>query len=230
MCGRAYATYIEEELEARYLTKKRHKKPLGEFAPNYNIAPTQLVPVILRKTEEPEIEFFRWGLIPSWAKDIKSAAQYSLMNAKGEEIETKRSFKDAFLLRRCIVPVSGFFEWQAAEGGVKRPFAIHLKDNSIMSLAGIWETWGKLGENQICSFSIITTQANFLVEKVHDRMPVILKEEDESAWLNPENRDPLFLKGLLKPYPSEQMSLYEISTLVNSPKNNVKEVLAPKIS
>src|SRR5687768_455228 len=141
MCGRAYHTYTEEELELRYLIKKRSRKPITPLKPNYNLSPTQISPIILSKDVDIDIEFLRWGLVPAWAKDVKSADKYSLINAKGEEITEKRSFKNAFHSRRCIVPVSGFFEWKRSEHGPKRPFAIHLKKEPIMSLAGIWEHW-----------------------------------------------------------------------------------------
>lgn len=153
---------------------------MGELRPNFNMCPTQISPIVLVRDGKREIDFFRWGLVPSWAKDVKAAAKYSLINARGEEILTKKSFKEPFKKRRCIVPLSGFFEWQRS-GDKKIPYAIHLKDKSIMSVAGVWEHWvGSTGE-VVDSFALITTSANAMMEKIHDRMPVILNKGDEEA-------------------------------------------------
>lgn len=228
MCGRAYETYTEEELYMRYLNEKGRRNPLGHRA-NYNLAPTQLSPVVLNREGSVAISMFRWGLIPAWAKDIKSASKYSLINARGEEILEKRSYKNAFIKRRCIVPLSGFIEWKRESEKVKRPFAIHLKEDPIMSVAGVWEHWESKDTGEIVdSFSIITTAANSFMEKIHNRMPVILSEKSESEWLDPENQEPARLLKLVRPCPSEWLSAYEISTAINSPRNNRPEVLEPQ--
>jgi putative SOS response-associated peptidase YedK len=227
MCGRAYSTYTDEELELRYLNERRKRRPLAGLEPNFNLAPTQLAPVVFMQDHQRTIELMRFGLVPFWAKDIKSAGKYSLINAKAEEIDEKRSYKEAFLHRRCIIPLSGFYEWQRTDGA-KRPFAIHLRDGQIMSVAGVWEYWqSKDTQQTVDSFSIITTAANSLMQKIHNRMPVVLDRKDESTWLDPDNHDIAVLKSLLKPCPSEWLEVYEISTLVNSPKNNTKKVLDP---
>jgi putative SOS response-associated peptidase YedK len=228
MCGRAYETYTDEELELRYFNEKRKRNPLGSLKPNFNLAPTQLSPVVLFRDGELQLDLFRWGLVPFWAKDIKSAENYSLINAKSEEIAEKRSYKAAFEKRRCIVPLSGFFEWKKSEAGSKHPYAIRLKSESIMSVAGIWEHWeSKETKVEVNSFSIITCSANSFMESIHNRMPVILAKEDEKVWLDPENHDLDALKNFLKPCPSEWLAGYEVSKLVNSPKNNTTEVLNP---
>ncbi len=216
MCGRAYHTYTEEELEARYLNEKSKRNPLG-FTKNFNLAPTQEAPIVIQAESAPEIKMARFGLIPFWAQDVKSAAKYSLINARGEEISTKRSYKNAFQKHRCIVPLSGFFEWERTEDGKKRPFAIHLKSGAIMSVAGVWEN---------DSFSIITIGANSMMAAIHDRMPVILDPKDETAWLDPGEHSLPTLEKFLKPCPSSWLECYEISPLVNSPKNNREEVLS----
>lgn len=229
MCGRAYETYTEDELELRYHTEKRKRRPLDELKPNYNLAPTQISPVILMKNDAKEIGLFRWGLIPFWAKDPKDAAKYSLINAKSEDITEKRSYKAAFEKRRCIIPLSGFFEWKKEEAGPKRPFLIRLKDEPILSAAGVWEYWqSKTTQQEVYSFSIITTEANTAMKEIHDRMPVILSREDENFWLDPGNHDPEALKKLLRPCPSQWLDILEISTRINSPKNNDPSVLEPK--
>ena len=227
MCGRAYETYTEDELYLRYLTEGAKRSPLG-FKANYNLAPTQLSPVVVNRTGSPEIVLLRWGLVPSWAKDLQSASKYSLINARGEEILEKRSYKDPFLRRRCIVPLSGFFEWKRESEKSKRPFAIHLKGEPIMSVAGVWEHWVSPVTGEIVdSFSVITTAANSMMETIHDRMPVILSKNTEAEWLDPKNQDPVLLKKLLKPCPSEWLEAHEISSAVNSPKNNSPELLSP---
>jgi putative SOS response-associated peptidase YedK len=226
MCGRAYDTFTEEELTWRYWSKKPLRNRLPEFKPNYNLSPTQVTPIVLMRDGELTCELLRWGLVPFWAKDVKSASKYSLINAKAEEIDQKRSYQQAFGKRRCIVPLSGFFEWKREGEGPKRPFAIRIKDEPIMSVAGVWEHWKSQETGEVVnSFSIITTAANTFMQNIHDRMPVILDRKDEPEWLDPENDDTDKLKALLKPCPSDWLDAYEVSTLVNSPRNNSKEVL-----
>jgi putative SOS response-associated peptidase YedK len=234
MCGRAYLTYTQEELEARYITQKRKKKPLlGQpgltgLRPNYNLSPTQFSPVVLKRDGGTAIEAMRFGLVPFWTKDLKDLVKYSLINAKAEEITEKRSYKKPFLNQRCIIPLSGFFEWKRSESGTKRPFAIHHKKEPILSVAGIWEQWqSKEDDKTIHSFAIITTSANSFMGKIHDRMPVILYPEDEENWLDPDNHDAASLKKLLKPCPSGWLEAQEVATRVNSPKNNSEDILKP---
>ena len=225
MCGRAYETYTEEELTFQYLNRRPIR--LDGFRPNYNMAPTQVSPVVLVRDDARRIELFRWGLIPTWAKSIKAASKYSLINARGEEIGEKRSYKHAFHRRRCIVPLSGFYEWKR-EGTRKRPFAIHLKDQPIMSVAGVWEHW-QPGDQpaSVHSFSIVTTRANDFMANIHDRMPVILEERDVELWLDPEVQDPERLLPLLRPCPRAWLAAHEVSTSVNSPSHNSPDLLLP---
>lgn len=226
MCGRAYETYTAEELDFRYMNQRIRKNPLA-ITPNWNLAPTQLAPILFVRDGERDFAMMRFGLVPAWAKSLKDAAKYSLINAKGEEVETKRSYSQAFQRRRCILPLSGFYEWKR-EDEAKRPFAIHFKDNSIMSVAAVWEHWqsGETGE-VVDSFAVITTSPNRFMESIHNRMPVILDPRDESAWLDPENKDTAQLKSLLKPCPPEWLDAHEVSKLVNSPKNNLPACIEP---
>lgn len=220
MCGRKYSTYSEEELHLRYLNHRQIE--LG-LMPNFNFCPTQSGPVVRMVDGELRIDIFRWGLVPSWAKDEK-AGGYSLINAKAEEITEKRTYKEPFQKRRCVVPISGFIEWRSEPSG-KRPFSIFLKTQPIMSLAGIWEFWERDGKS-VHSYSVITTAANSFMADIHTRMPVILSREDESRWLDPQ-AEVRELQNLLKSSRSENMRAIEISRLVNSPKNNSPEVLLP---
>lgn len=231
MCGRDYSTYTDEELAYRYLNKRSWKWPKEiptfKSEPNFNMCPTQTTHGLLVLDNKIQFHEMRWGLVPGWAKTVKDADKYSMINAKAEEIAEKRSYKNAFQMRRCIIPVSGFYEWKRTQDA-KRPFAIHLKDKSIMSLAGIWERWSDKESGEVVdSFSLITTAANNFMLKIHDRMPVILEEEDEETWLDPELNDPKELMSLLKPCPDNFLDAYEVSTLVNSPKNNSMAVLEP---
>lgn len=228
MCGRAYHTYTDEELELRYLNERRKDSPIAGLKPNYNLCPTQLTPVVFIRNGKRTIEQFRFGLVPFWAKDVKSAAKYSLINAKSEEVQEKRSYKQAFENRRCIVPLTGFFEWKRESNGPKRPFDIHLKGRKIMSVAGVWEHWESKDTDEVVeSFSILTVGPNELMKEIHNRMPVILSKQDETQWLDPENKNIESLKKVLTPYSSKEMEAIEISSLVNSPRNNRPEVLQP---
>ncbi|HXN06323.1 MAG TPA: SOS response-associated peptidase, partial [Nitrospiria bacterium] len=185
MCGRIYKTFTSEELLYRYLNNQPVALP--EMKPNYNMVPTQETLVLRAADAERRFDSMRWGLVPIWANDVKSANRYSVINAKAEEITEKRSFKGAFERRRCIVPVTGFFEWQKADDGRKKPYCVHLKDEPIMSLAGIWEHWqSKDGLQELFSYAIITTGANEIMREIHMRMPVILERSGEAEWLNPE--------------------------------------------
>ncbi|MBI3593691.1 MAG: SOS response-associated peptidase [Nitrospirae bacterium] len=224
MCGRTYKTYTQEELAYRYLNLKPVAFP--EIKPNYNMAPTQETWVLREINGEREFASMRWGLVPFSAKDIQSADRYSLINAKSEEISEKRSFKTAYQKRRCIIPMSGFFEWKKEGAEGKQPYCIHLKNDPIMSLAGIWEHWkSKEGNQETTSYAIITIAANEVMKTIHPRMPVILDRHDEEKWLHSEIE--VDVKELLKPCPSEWMEYYPVTIAVNSPKNNRPEVLQP---
>lgn len=225
MCGRAHETYTEEELSVEYLDAQ--PLHLGGFHPTYNLAPTDVSPVVLIRGGERTIEMFRWGLVPRWATSLKAAAKYSLINARSEDIADKPSYAEPFRQRRCVVPLSGFFEWKRGAAR-KRPFAIQRTDRGILSVAGVWERFTAVGESTpLHTFSIVTTRANRLMSDVHDRMPVILGKSDIPLWLDPDVNDPECLRPLLEPCPPDWLSAYEVSTAVNAPANNSPEVLQP---
>ncbi|MCB0320256.1 MAG: SOS response-associated peptidase, partial [Bdellovibrionales bacterium] len=167
MCGRDYSTYTEEELYFRYLNRKSWgwlvQEKIPPCTPNYNMCPTQLSLALAVREGTLGFHQMRWGLVPSWAKTVKDADKYSTINAKSEEITQKRSFKSPFKKQRCIIPVSGFYEWKRVNGK-KHPYAIHMADNSIMSIAGIWEHWEDHTTGEIVeSFALLTTAANTLM-------------------------------------------------------------------
>jgi len=202
------------------------KKPLPDFAPRYNIAPSQNAPVILNE-EEKSVQLLRWGLIPSWAKD--PAIGYKLINARAESIAEKPSFRAAFKKRRCLIPADGFYEWRLeSDGKSKTPMRVRLKSKEPFTFAGLWETWKDPQEKEVRTFTIITTEPNEILQPIHNRMPVILKQEDEEAWLDPQT-DVRHLEKILTPYSSNEMEAYAVSKLVNSPKHDSPDCIEPAI-
>ncbi len=195
----------------------------GNLESNYNCAPSQKLPVISNDSSG-ELNRYVWGLIPFWAKD--KTIGYKMINARGETLAEKPAFRNAFKSRRCLVIADAFYEWKKITGSKEKiPYRIFLSKQPVFSMAGIWETWKNPEGEIIRSFSIVTISPNELMAEIHDRMPVILSKEDEKIWL--ESNDPEILKKLIKPFPAKLMDAYRISTLVNSPKNNRSEIIAP---
>ena len=210
MCGRfTLRTPARDIAEVFQLLRK------PALVPRYNIAPTQPVAVVRLAEGHPELSMLHWGLIPFWAKDTKIG--YSTINARAETVATKPAFRQAFAKRRCLIVADGFYEWQQTSGR-KQPFYIFMKDDRPFAFAGLWEHWKRENE-EIESCSIIVTEANDVLKPIHDRMPVILPEEDYDRWLNPQLDDPVHLQVLLNSYPAEEMMACPVSTFVNSPRN-----------
>ena len=216
MCGR-FALYTSFQSIKEYADILAE---LEELEANYNVAPGQKIPIILRKNDGNYLELLKWGLIPFWAKDPQIG--YKMINTRAETINEKPSFKYAFQKRRCLVPANGFYEWRKKD---KQPFYIHLKDRELFTFAGIWENWKSPEGKYIQTCSIITTSANDTLEKIHNRMPVILPKNSEMDWLS--NEDQNELKNLLRPYPAEEISFFKVSHNVNSVKNNQPELINP---
>jgi len=216
MCGRFSLTVNEAELNERFLLSGG----IEPYEARYNCAPTQMLAVI-SNADRRKISYFFWGLIPSWAKDMKIGAK--MINAKAETILEKASFRKAFSCRRCLVPATSFFEWK--QDKVKTPHVIKLFGGEIFSLAGIWEEWKSPAGVLVNSFSIITTEANKAMKPLHHRMPVILSKQDENIWISDSSQGELM--KLLQPCPDEWLEIYPVSGLVNSPRNDVPEVLLP---
>jgi putative SOS response-associated peptidase YedK len=222
MCGR-YAIYGPISRKNREVLDFLDRELA--FPPAFNAAPTQQLPVYRIARHGAELRLLRWGLIPFGAKSAAVGAK--MINARADTVAERPAFRTAFSRRRCLVPMAGFYEWQK-EGTRKIPHYIHLLNADLFAAAGLYEFWpGKDGAAPIESFSIITTEANELVGKLHDRMPVILHADDYNAWLDPKNVDTAVLKGLLKPYPSEEMRAYPVGLRVNSAKNDDPELIAP---
>ncbi len=216
MCGR-----FTLRTSAREITRHFVLAEVPDLNPRYNIAPTQDVGAVrLDPDGKREFVFFRWGLIPSWAKDTK--AGYSMINARAESVATKPSFRSAFKKRRCLILADGFYEWKKV-GDKKQPFLIHMKDDEPFVFAGLWERWHR-EKQTIESCTIIVTEPNQVLEEIHDRMPVILPAEHYDLWLDPEFEDTKKLEKMLKPFPPDEMAAYPVSTLVNNPRNDLEGV------
>jgi putative SOS response-associated peptidase YedK len=222
MCGR-YVSPREAALE-RYFNLTRGGGKLLDA--HYNAAPTQLLPVYrVHPKHGPELVELRWGLIPYWAKD--PAIGVKSINARAETLAERPAFQSAFRRRRCLVPMMGFYEWRKTPAG-KVPHYIHLLNSEVFAVAGLHEWWpGKDGAAPIESFTIITTDANALVSSLHDRMPVILREDAHAKWLDPKNEKTDELGRLLKPFPADEMRAYPVSTRVNDVKNDDAQLLDP---
>jgi putative SOS response-associated peptidase YedK len=226
MCGR-YTLHTEKEALA--IRFGFDPGDLAGFAPRYNLAPTQKVVVVRADQNGRSASFMRWGLVPSWAKEISGLPQ--LINARAEGIAVKPSFRTPLRVQRCLIPADGFYEWQApvAPAKTKIPHLIGLASGEPFALAGIWSAWRPkdvLAVEPLLSCAIITTAANAAVRAIHERMPVVLPREAEARWLDPAldgNVDALL--ALLVPVASESLAAHPISRRVNSVRNDDPSLL-----
>jgi putative SOS response-associated peptidase YedK len=215
VCARYSITVPAETFGKRFNVRV----PENTYKIRYNAGPGQSMPVI--SSHKPEqISFFQWGLIPHWAKDETIGSK--LFNARAETLDEKPSFGESFKRKRCLVPADGFYEWDKDHN----PYRFVLKDNELFALAGIYDVW-ESGDKIINSFSIITTEANRIVGKIHERMPVILNPKDEKAWLDLDlNLEAA--KSMLKSFPDRSVKSFAVERLVNNVKNDIPEVVLPK--
>ena len=212
MCGR-YALYsTDEEVAEHYDAELPDEVPA-----NYNVAPTQTMSVMT----QAGLMMMRWGFIPKWAKDEKIG--YKLINTRSESIFEKPLWKSVVRKNRCLIPANGFYEWKKTENG-KIPYFIHLKNDQLFSFAGIWETWIHKG-HVWNTYSIITTEPNKDMKDIHDRMPVILTKDEESAWLNAD--DDSLISMLLTPLKDGLLKMHEVSKAVNTIKVNDATLIGP---
>lgn len=225
MCGR-FALKVSQQALVAALKQLFLRYELDK--PRYNIAPTQIVPVVRAADgafDQRELVPMRWGLIPSWAKD--PAIGSTLINARGETVAEKPAFRQAFKSRRCVIPADGFYEWKKLAGKRKQPYYIYLADGSLMFFAGLWEQWVNKDTGEcIETCAIVTTEANDAVADLHNRMPVVLRERDIDTWLSP-NSDHETLRSLLKPAPAEWFARHPVSDRVNSPRHTDASLLEP---
>jgi len=220
MCGR-YALLSSTELLVELFALSG---AVPKLEPRYNIAPTQLAPVVRRAPQGRRLDLLRWGLVPSWARDASIGAR--MINARSETAAGKPAFGEALARRRCLVPADGFFEWRKT-GRVRQPYFIRRRDGAPCALAGLWERWSAAGGETIESFTVLTTTPNALVEPLHDRMPVIIEPADFERWLDLDEPDPARLRPLLGPLPAEQMEAHPVSRRVNSPAHDDPACIEP---
>jgi putative SOS response-associated peptidase YedK len=219
MCGRIFEIYTSDDLAVRYDVEV----PV-EVAPTYNLCPTEESPVVRVAEASRIVERMRWQLVPGIEPAFST--KLSTINARSEGVFTSRLYGPLISRQRCIVPISGFYEWKR-EGTARRPFKISLRADSIMSVAGIWDTWRAGTKDERHSFTILTTTANERMQPIHDRMPVILSRDNEEAWLDPKLQDGQSVRAMLKPCPSDWLEATEVSSLVNAVKNNSPDLLRP---
>jgi putative SOS response-associated peptidase YedK len=222
MCGRFTIAFVIGLCE-----RFKVKNCSIQLMPRYNIAPSQDVPVVTRAQNcgsENEIRMMMWGLVPSWSKD--PAHSPKPINARGDTLDQKPMFRDLLKSQRCLVPATGFYEWKKESRG-KKPYYVRMKDNSIFSFAGLYDQYRASDGQQVATFTIITTEPNEVVSPLHDRMPAILKREDEEIWLQSciLYRDQVV--EILQPYPASQMIAYPVSKAVNTPDNDRAELIRP---
>ncbi len=221
MCGRFTLTINPAELQAAFGDFIFPQ----QFAPRFNIAPTQPV-LAIPNDGKNTADFFLWGLIPAWAKDPSIA--HKLINARGETIAEKPSFRGGFKYKRCLILSDGFYEWKTQIGQkTKIPHYIHMQDRQPFAFAGLWDEWHSPDGGTLRTCTIITTEPNALMSALHNRMPVILDPKDYAEWLDPAPRKPDTLQHFIKPFHTDKMSAYPVSTLVNIPTNDRAECVVP---
>jgi putative SOS response-associated peptidase YedK len=224
MCGR----YGESKILAQVKGKVPFFRAESALKPRYNIAPTQMAPVIVNQGEAV-LKDMRWGLIPFWAKDEEIGNR--MINARAETVREKPSFRNSLKRKRCLVLADFFYEWQKIPGSTrKQPMCIHLRDQEPFVFAGLWDTWKKpddAKDAEVESYIIITCEPNDLMRPIHHRMPVILKPDHYDQWLDPKNEDVDGLAKLLVPFPEKEMAAHPVSTLVNNPRFDDPRCIEP---
>jgi putative SOS response-associated peptidase YedK len=250
MCGRYDLNATALELAARFAAKLAAGSDSGVAATTvaadvnagwrsrYNIAPRQSNPVVVRQGGgHNQLELMQWGLVPSWSRDPK--LPYSTINARAETITSKPTFRKPLATQRCLVPATGYFEWVQGAGNAsvkqgnrgKQPYRIRLlgeemdRADSIFAFAGLYDLWHGPGGQELRTYTIVTTEANVALSAIHSRMPVILPRDAEGAWLDRDNTDVETLLSLLQPYPEDLMTAYPVSTLVNKPSNEGRQLI-----
>jgi putative SOS response-associated peptidase YedK len=238
MCGRFVSTAGPDRIAAYFVGVVPTEPAAESLGENYNVAPTQDVyGVVSNGDGTARVDAFHWGLIPSWAKDRKIASK--MINARGETVAEKPAFKSLLKKKRCIIPMAGFYEWQAgaADGPLnakgkplKQPMFIHRVDGDPLAVAGLWTAWKDPQDPKgrfIHSATVITTAANATMSPIHDRMPVILTSDEWATWLDPENDDLERLAAMLDPADDDVLTMHAVSTEVNNVRNNRDDLLAP---
>lgn len=220
MCGRYTLAATQEQL-----TEEFDLVEAEPLRPRFNIAPTQMVPVVrvLDDKNKRQLDLLRWGLVPRWAKDPSIGNR--MINARSEQAAVKPAFRTPLRRQRCLVPCTGFYEWKQLETGTgskrrKQPYFIRRRDERVFAFAGLWEHWQGPTEQAIDSFTILTTKPNGLIHPLHDCMPVIISPDDYELWLDPNVQDVERLQPFLRPLPSEELTAHAVSPRVNSPAHD----------
>lgn len=229
MCGRfTLRTSMHDWSQLFFSDMQPATDALQDDPPRYNIAPTQAIAAVLREAtgEAGRVRHLRWGLVPSWAKDLSIGNR--MINARGETVDSKPSFRSAFKSRRCLIPADGYYEWKKTSEG-KQPYLIEPSGGGIMAMAGLWEENSRVTEDgtPIRTCTIITTRSSDAMAGLHDRMPVLIDEADFGRWLDPGFRDVDDLKALLEPAADDALTMHAVSKRVNSPKHDDVECVEP---
>ncbi|MNI32726.1 putative SOS response-associated peptidase YedK [compost metagenome] len=219
MCGRFTLIVTLDELMLHYHIQTSR---FPQYGPKYNVAPGQMVMTVIHDGVQNRMGELRWGLIPEWAKEEKVGFQ--MLNARAESLTEKPAFKKPFQRKRCLIPADSFYEWKGT-GKNKQPMRILLKNQEVFSLAGLYDTWTSPDGHAISTFTIITTTPNDLVADIHDRMPVIIRKEDEAAWLDRNHTQTEQLSLLLKPYPAEEMYAYPVASRVGNVRHDDEQCI-----
>jgi len=220
MCGRFVLHHNSAQVAKRF----NAQKVLFEFGARYNIAPSQPVAAIVQNVER-QLTAFQWGLVPFWAKDPSMGNR--LINARAETLAEKAAFKYALRKRRCLIPADGFYEWQKQENGDKQPLHIRRNDGELFAFAGLWEEWSAPDGSPLQTCTIITSEPNEFLKPVHHRMAVILRPEEEAAWLDPSLQSVNDLMRVLQPREDEALEMFPVSKKVGSPAYDAPDCIAP---
>jgi len=220
MCGRAK---LPDDVSEIKLDLKIDFDQIGDYRPRSNAAPTSKLPIVVSNAGSRILTLMRWGLIPSWAKDLKIG--YSTFNARAGSLTTRAAFRGAWQAgRRCLVLADGYYEWRDAD---KQPFAVALANRGPMTLAGLWDEWRSPTDERIKSFAIITTTANALLASLHDRMPVVIPPDGWDDWLGGKSASERTLATLLRPYPDQAMAIWAVDRRVGNIRNDSRDLFAP---
>lgn len=218
MCGRYVITSPPEAIKSYF-----EYREMPNFPQRFNIAPTQPIPIVRMNAGNPEFVLVRWGLVPSWMKEINPSRP--LINARAETLLEKPSFKRAAMRRRCLLPVNGFYEWQRVKGAAPKPYYIQKKDGGLFAMAGIWEHWQGADGSEIESAAVITTAANDTLAPIHHRMPVILDKAAQADWLNVTEFSEKEVYEHLRPADNDVLTAHPVSARVNKVVNDDAQLL-----
>jgi len=222
MCGRYRLSRRKQIIEEYFDTTPWE----DDWSPRFNIAPTQSVPVIRQHPKEPvrQVSLMKWGLVPNWARDASIAS--GTINAKSETAAEKPAFRDPFKFRRCLIPADGFYEWKRS-GSSKQPYCFEVNEGELFAFAGLWDGWKDSSGSWIKTCSILTTTPNAVTSAIHDRMPVILQQDNYNLWLDPGMNVVQVVSELLKPYDAKSMRSYPVSSRINHVANDDEECSRP---